>query len=470
MAMKNTKRTRRGMSVPAVLLILLALAGIAFGVWLVLQKTTGQDTENGRHYEFTMQVGEQKTLEAEFDHPFSCMSSDFSVLDVEDKTNLLTAKKAGTATLVAKDSVSGERAFFFVTVEENPANPGAVVTDATTTEVTTTTEETTTTTTTAAPGVVSGIALSYYSANVKVGEVHPYALVTMTPEDATDKSEIWETDNDKVATVDKAGRITGVGAGKCKIRVTAAANPYIFAEIDVTVVDPNAPAATTSETTATATDSTAATDAAGTTTVTSTTATNAAGRPDQSVPENTGNAGTPSIEVKNGLTYVNGILIANKTYALPATYNPGVDPEAQAAFNEMQAAAAKDGLSLNICSGFRSYTLQQTLYNNYVQRDGKAAADRYSARPGHSEHQTGLAFDINKASSSFTNTPEAKWVAANCWKYGFILRYPEGKEDITGYMYESWHVRYLGKELAKSVYDSGLTLEEYLGITSKYAE
>ena len=141
-------KTKRGMSVPAVLLILLALAGIALGVWLVLQKTAVQNDDNGKHYEFTMKVGEQKTLEAEFDHPFSCMSSDFSVLSVEDKTNLLTAKKAGTATLVAKDSVSGERAFFFVTVEDNPANPGAVMTDATTTEVTTTTEETTTMTTT----------------------------------------------------------------------------------------------------------------------------------------------------------------------------------------------------------------------------------------------------------------------------------------------------------------------------------
>ena len=76
--------------------------------------------------------------------------------------------------------------------------------------------------------------------------------------------------------------------------------------------------------------------------------------------------------------------------------------------------------------------------------------------------------DINNASSSFNGTPQAKWIAANCWKYGFIIRYPEGKENITGYMYESWHVRYLGKQLAKEVYDSGLTLEEFLCIDSKY--
>ncbi len=456
------KHTRRGVSVAVVLLILVALAGIAAGVWLVLQKS-GSSANNDRHYDLTMQVGEQKTLEADFAHEFTCMSSDVTVISVDEATNLLTAKKAGEATLVAKDSVSGEKAFFFVTVTDNPANPGAVVTDATTTEVTTTTEETTTTTTTAAPGVVSGISLSYYSANVKVGEVHPYALVTMTPEDAKNKNEIWETDNDKVATVDKAGRIKGIGAGKCKIRVTAEGNPYIFAEIDVTVVDPNAPATTPAPETTTASAATTTTTAA-TTTV--------AGLPQQSEPNGTvtGVNGAPSIEVKNGLTYVNGILIANKTYALPSTYNPGVDPEAQAAFNEMQAAAAKEGRSLAICSGFRSYSTQQALYQKYVNRDGKAAADRYSARAGHSEHQTGLAFDINKASSSFTSTPEAKWLAENCWKYGFILRYPEGKENITGYMYESWHVRYLGKEIAKAVYESGLTLEEYLGITSRYAD
>ncbi|MBR6968678.1 MAG: D-alanyl-D-alanine carboxypeptidase family protein [Ruminococcus sp.] len=175
------------------------------------------------------------------------------------------------------------------------------------------------------------------------------------------------------------------------------------------------------------------------------------------------------IEKKDGITYVNGILIANKTYGLPSDYNPGkILPEAQSAFEEMQAAAKKDGITLTIVSGFRSYSYQGTLYNNYVARDGKADADTYSARPGYSEHQTGLAMDLNNASRYFNGSKEAKWIAANCWKYGFIIRYPEGKQDITGYMYESWHVRYLGKELAKEVYDSGLTLEEFLCIDSKY--
>lgn len=176
-----------------------------------------------------------------------------------------------------------------------------------------------------------------------------------------------------------------------------------------------------------------------------------------------------NVQVRDGITYINGILIANKSYSLPSDYNPGkVLPEAQAAYDEMRADAKKAGYDLKIVSGFRSYAYQNQLYNSYVARDGKAAADTYSARAGYSEHQTGLAMDINNASGYFDNTPEAKWLAENCYKYGFILRYPKGKENITGYKYESWHVRYLGKQIAQEVYNSGLTLEEFLCIDSKY--
>lgn len=459
--MANTKESKHGgMSLPVFLLVLIALAGIAAGVWLVLKKKA--DAGKNEKYTFTMQVGDQKTLEAMLEHDYTCASSAEGVVYIEPGTNLLLAKAAGEATVVAKDSVTGASETFVVTVVDNPNHPGATVAHSTTTEVTTTTTETTRTETTTVPaGVVSGISLSYYTANVKVGEVHPYAVVTMTPADATDKSENWTTSDAKIATVDKAGRITGVGAGQCIIRVTSVSNPYIFAEIEVNVVDASASSAT--ETTATSsTTASESTPASGSSADGGQSGTTASGTASgQNLPK-------PVIEVKNGITYVNGILIANKTYALPASYNPGVDRTAQAAFNEMQAAAAKEGRSLQICSGFRSYTTQKALYERYTKRDGKAAADRYSARPGHSEHQTGLAFDINRASDEFTKTKEAKWLAENCWKYGFIIRYPEGKENITGYMYESWHVRYLGKDLAKKVYDSGLTLEEYLGITSQY--
>lgn len=176
------------------------------------------------------------------------------------------------------------------------------------------------------------------------------------------------------------------------------------------------------------------------------------------------------ISEKDGITYVDGVLVANKTYALPEGYNPGaLLPECEKAFNEMKAAAAKEDLNLWNASGFRSYELQQSLYNRYCDRDGKEAADRYSARPGHSEHQSGLALDLNEISSSFANTDEGKWVEENCHKYGFILRYPREKEAQTGYMYEPWHIRYVGVSVAERIYNSGLCLEEYFGITSVYA-
>ena len=119
-------------------------------------------------------------------------------------------------------------------------------------------------------------------------------------------------------------------------------------------------------------------------------------------------------------------------------------------------------------SGFRSYYDQRYIYNGYVSRDGVAAADRYSARAGHSEHQSGMAIDVNSTSTSFKDTPEGIWLRDNCHLYGFIIRYPEGKEHITGYMYEPWHIRYVGVELATKIKESGLCLEEYFGITSAY--
>ncbi len=177
----------------------------------------------------------------------------------------------------------------------------------------------------------------------------------------------------------------------------------------------------------------------------------------------------PVIEVVDGFTYVNGILIVNKTYSLPKDYNPGeLNPEAKEAFEQMRAAAAKEGITLKIISGFRPYSQQYSTYNNYAKRDGKELADRYSARAGHSEHQSGFAMDLNSLNQSFGNTAAGIFVAEHCAEYGFILRYPSGKENFTGFMYEPWHIRYIGVELATAVTESGLSLEEYLGITSEY--
>ncbi|PSL40780.1 LAS superfamily LD-carboxypeptidase LdcB [Planomicrobium soli] len=172
-------------------------------------------------------------------------------------------------------------------------------------------------------------------------------------------------------------------------------------------------------------------------------------------------------------TYVNGVLLVNKKNGLPSSYNPGVDLTAQKAVAAMISAAKKDKIYLTSFSTFRSYSRQSILYSNYVAKYGEAEAEKFSARPGHSEHQTGLAFDFGGAEQadwlkeSFGKTEEGKWLQENAHKYGFILRYPKGKESITGYQYEPWHYRYVGSELAVKIKGSGKTLEEYLGVKEK---
>ena len=170
-------------------------------------------------------------------------------------------------------------------------------------------------------------------------------------------------------------------------------------------------------------------------------------------------------------TYIKGILLANKIYPLPSTFAPEENPEARQALNQMLEAAKQQGFDLVAFSGYRSFEYQTTLYNNYVNRDGQAAADRYSARPGYSEHQTGLAFDIGERgkedlwlTEEFGETPAGQWLFAHAQEYGFILRFPQNKEEITGYMYESWHYRYVGKDIAKEIAKQSITLEEYLGV------
>lgn len=171
----------------------------------------------------------------------------------------------------------------------------------------------------------------------------------------------------------------------------------------------------------------------------------------------------PAPVVANGVTTVGGVLIVNKKISLPATYGSGLDAEALSALKAMRKAS---GYSMPVISGFRSYEKQQSVFANWCAIDGEEVASTYSARPGHSEHQSGLGMDITSLYQSYGETAEGKWLAKNCYKYGFIIRYPLGKDDITGYMYEPWHLRYLGESTAKLVYDSGLTLDEFLGVDS----
>lgn len=180
-------------------------------------------------------------------------------------------------------------------------------------------------------------------------------------------------------------------------------------------------------------------------------------------------------------------VLVNKTNKLPDSYKPQdlVDPnvpftfkeklekrkmrkEAAAALEKLFEGAKKDNLPLAGVSAYRSHETQKTVYNRYVQKDGEAAANKYSAKPGHSEHETGLAIDVAGSSGKcaaedcFGATKEAKWLAEHAADYGFIIRYPEGKESITGYQYEPWHLRYVGVDTAKAIVKQGVTLEEYV--------
>ncbi len=141
--------------------------------------------------------------------------------------------------------------------------------------------------------------------------------------------------------------------------------------------------------------------------------------------------------------------------------------DAATALEAMFAAAKADGIYLSTVSGYRSYSKQNTIYNRKVASAGTTVADTLVALPGSSEHQLGLAMDIAKSGSSnlnsrFADTAEGQWVDANAYLYGFIVRYPEGMEDITGYSYEPWHIRYVGVEYAKAIYDSGLPMDLYV--------
>ena len=161
-------------------------------------------------------------------------------------------------------------------------------------------------------------------------------------------------------------------------------------------------------------------------------------------------------------------IVVNKKHALPADYAPGENPTAVAQLKKLIHKMQELGYPINNSySGYRSYEYQTKLYNNYVAQEGKKAADTYSARPGYSEHQTGLAFDILDSSGNLLEGDQYKdaihWLHTHAHEYGFIVRFQEGKEAITGYIPEAWHLRYVG-DRATDIYNSGLSLEEYFGV------
>lgn len=186
----------------------------------------------------------------------------------------------------------------------------------------------------------------------------------------------------------------------------------------------------------------------------------------------------PEIQLydRGGITYLrihgHDMLLVNKAYHIPSSYGNGITSETRTAYNAMAAAAGAAGHSIWISSGYRSYQNQADIFAYNVTKYGSAEeANKISARPGESEHQTGLALDLDSLDGSgftaaFGTTPSGQWLAAHCAEYGFILRYPQGKIWATGYIYEPWHFRYVGVELAKILTESGLTVEEYAGLVN----
>ena len=182
-------------------------------------------------------------------------------------------------------------------------------------------------------------------------------------------------------------------------------------------------------------------------------------------------------------------VVVNKGRILPATYVPNnlvvpnvplryssaanemhVRADTAAAMELMFAAAKQQSINLKLASGYRSYGYQVSVYNGYANADGVAKADTYSARPGHSEHQTGLAADLEPVDRTceievcFESTAEGQWLAANAYKFGFIIRYPKNSENLTGYQYEPWHIRYIGTGLASQLHAKSQTLEQFFGL------
>ena len=174
-------------------------------------------------------------------------------------------------------------------------------------------------------------------------------------------------------------------------------------------------------------------------------------------------------------------VVVNKKRPLPAGYVPAdlraagdsqLRAEAKDALDQLLEGARQEEIRLKIISGYRSYAAQQSLYRSYVQKDGQAAADTYSARAGHSEHQTGLAADVGNTDNScnletcFARTGGGLWIIRHAPEYGFTLSYPEGKTAVTGYQYEPWHLRYVGKDLAGELHRENRTMQEFFGLAA----
>ena len=314
------------------------------------------------------------------------------------------------------------------------------------------------------PNLITKIELDRNELFIAVGQTDT-PQVTMTPESSTEKGEIWASSDTSIAVVDEYGNITGIAPGTCFVTVQAQNNPSVDAVVRVNVsLDGGAGYDYNNgygddygygyEYTSKGRTSQSATPL----NMKEESQTTAKSK------NNTADAPPAPVYSIDGLTYINDILVVNKEISLPEDFNPGLEDICAQQFQKLSAAAAESGLNIYVGSGFRSYDQQVIVYNDYVARDGRTAADTFSARPGHSEHQTGLTIDCNTINDDFGYTDEAFWLEKHAHEYGFIIRYEKDKEDITGYKYEPWHIRYVGSEAATYMHENHLCLEEYLGL------
>ncbi len=382
----------------------------------------------------TLTVGDEKIVNANVfpENEKIIWSSNNEKIAVADESGRIVAIGAGLCTITA--SAESDKSIFAeigVTVNSRPAETSSASSSEPAPTVTTTSVEDNHENNTASenentPENIESISISMPSTVIFVDQTLKPSI-DIYPENAKNKNVTLTTSDNGIVSINDDGSITAVSEGACTLTVTAENNNSVVDSIILTVT-----------------------------------------RPIESNVNENNETEYNDDDYPREEFYIDDILIVNKTYSIPPSYNPGgLTDECASAFEELRKGASEDGIYIYLSSGFRSYDYQSMLYNGYVSYYGQASADTFSARPGHSEHQTGLAIDCNIINDSFAGTPEAIWLEEHCHEYGFIIRYPYGKQSVTGYKYEPWHIRYIGDK-ATEIYESGLTLEEYFGLSSSY--